>query len=278
MIKKLLSFSLTSVAFISILVFLSATAFAESNQKLTDDANLLLSSQAESVEQVLNECTNKTGWDTIIYTNYNGISSSKMENYCNDYFDNHNYGCGDQKNGVMLTVDMSSREMYIITKGDAMYYFSDSRMDDLLDSVQYELADGDYVGACEKFTDTVEWCYTVGKSTDSNETYNNVVIVDKELTFNERIIRGLLYGALFLIVGGGIGMGAGLLICYNYGKNGEGEPYNIAENASVNLTDSFDKFLYKNVTYTTVSSSSSSSSGHSSHRSHSSHGGGGRHF
>lgn len=282
MIKKLLSVAVVSVTFSSMLVFSATTAFAESSQKLTDDASLLLDSQADSVEQKLNECTDKTGWDTIIYTNNNGISASNMENYCNDYFDNNNYGCGDEYSGVMLTVDMSSREMYILTKGEAMYYFSDIRMDELLDSVQSELSDGDYIGACEEFVDTVEQYYTVGKYAEGNATYNNVVIVEKELGLFERLIRGLLYGVAFMVVGGGIGTGVAFLIRYNYSKNGKGENYNLAENHSLNLTEKSDAFLYKNVTYTTVSSSSSGSSGgghrSSSHSSRSSHGGGGRHF
>ncbi|MEI3028623.1 MAG: hypothetical protein V8T30_09285 [Ruminococcus sp.] len=76
-----------------------------------------------------------------------------------------------------------------------------------------------------------------------------------------------------------------VIIRYKYSQNGKGASYDLEKNSSLNLTESRDQFLYKNVTYTTVSSSSSSSSSHRSHRSssshrssHSSHGGGGRHF
>lgn len=206
-----------------------------------------------------------------------------MEDYCNDYFDNHNYGCGDKKSGVMLTIDMSSREMYIITKGEAMYYFDDSRMDTMLDDVQAELADGNYQGACNEFIDSVQYYHSVGKST-GNSTYNNVKIQDEPLTLADRFLKGMYTGAVLALAVGAFAAGACVIIRYKYSQNGKGANYDLEKNSSLNLTESRDQFLYKNVTYTTVSSSSSSSSSHRSHRSsshrssHSSHGGGGRHF
>ena len=90
---------------------------------------------------------------------------------------------------------------------------------------------------------------------------------------------------MFMLMGGLAGFLVSLGVRYAYGKNGKGASYDLEKNSSLNLTESRDQFLYKNVTYTTVSSSSSSSSSHRSHRSssshrssHSSHGGGGRHF
>lgn len=75
----------------------------------------------------------------------------------------------------MLTIDMSSREMYIITKGEAMYFFSDARTDDLLDSVQYELSSGDYDGACDEFIETVEQYYNAGVDTSKDASYSNII-------------------------------------------------------------------------------------------------------
>lgn len=173
--------------------------------------------------------------------------------------------------------------MYIITKGEAMYCFSDARTDDLLDSVQYELSSGDYDGACDEFIETVEQYYNAGVDTSKDASYSN--IIEAQLTPLEKVIKGFLYGIVFMLMGGLAGFLVSLGVRYAYGKNGKGASYDLAKNSSLNLTESRDQFLYKNVTYTTVSSSSSSSSSHRSHRSssshrssHSSHGGGGRHF
>lgn len=281
--KNVLSVAAVSLAVTAVFALSVTPAFAESSKKLTDDADIITSSQEETIENNLKKCTLATGWDTIIYTNNNNVDSYDMEDYCNDYFDNHNYGCGDKKSGVMLTIDMSSREMYIITKGEAMYCFSDARTDDLLDSVQYELSSGDYDGACDEFIETVEQYYNAGVDTSKDASYSN--IIEAQLTPLEKVIKGFLYGIMFMMMGGLAGFLVSLGVRYAYGKNGKGASYDLAKNSSLNLTESRDQFLYKNVTYTTVSSSSSSSSSHRSHRSssshrssHSSHGGGGRHF
>lgn len=172
--KNVLSVAAVSLAVTAVFALSVTPAFAESSKKLTDDADIITSSQEETIENNLKKCTLATGWDTIIYTNNNNVDSYDMEDYCNDYFDNHNYGCGDKKSGVMLTIDMSSREMYIITKGEAMYCFSDARTDDLLDSVQYELSSGNYDGACDEFVETVEQYYNAGVDTSKDASYSKI--------------------------------------------------------------------------------------------------------
>lgn len=97
MLKNILSVAATALAVSAMLAVSANTAFAESTKKLTDDADILLDSQEESIENNLKKCTLATGWDTIIYTNNNNVSSYDIEDYCNDYFDNHDYGCGDEK-------------------------------------------------------------------------------------------------------------------------------------------------------------------------------------
>ena len=244
--KNVLSVAAVSLAVTAVFALSVTPAFAESSKKLTDDADIITSSQEETIENNLKKCTLATGWDTIIYTNNNNVDSYDMEDYCNDYFDNHNYGCGDKKSGVMLTIDMSSREMYIITKGEAMYCFSDARTDDLLDSVQYELSSGDYDGACDEFIETVEQYYNAGVDTSKDASYSN--IIEAQLTPLEKVIKGFLYGIVFMLMGGLAGFLVSLGVRYAYGKNGKGASYDLAKNSSLNLTESRDRFLYKNVT------------------------------
>lgn len=95
--KNVLSVAAVSLAVTAVFALSVTPAFAESSKKLTDDADIITSSQEETIENNLKKCTLATGWDTIIYTNNNNVDSYDMEDYCNDYFDNHNYGCGDKK-------------------------------------------------------------------------------------------------------------------------------------------------------------------------------------
>lgn len=254
------------------------TAFsvsAESTYKLMDDADLFTSSEEEQISSQLEDLTEQTGWDVIIYTNYNGIESDEMESYCNDYYDDNNFGCGDDNKGVFLTIDMSSREMYIITKGDAMYYFSDDRVDSILDEVQENLIDANYYAAAQAFIAYTGGFYNDGKP-ESGE-FSNVELAEKEANPFLYVLKH--YGIVILLVGIAVAAIAAVSVKMSYKNHGKKGTYDLKENSQVNLTEAQDIFLNKSVSVTNISSSSGSGGGRSGGSSGgSSHGGGGRSF
>lgn len=267
---------ITSVLCVVILaVFGCVTVFAESQQKLIDDADLLTSSEQADITQKLEEASEKTGWDMVIYTNYNGVDKYDMENYTNEYYDNHGFGIGDNKSGIILNVDMNSREMYVITKGDVMYYVSDERNDRMLDAIQAELAGGYYYEAAETFVQYTVDYFEQGKPEDG--TFTNVEINEKK---DHPVTYSLLhYGIPSLIAGAIIALITVLIIHHKYKNNGKENIYNLNENSKTTLTRKEDVFLTKSVSVTTIQSSSSSGGSSSSRGGgSSSHGGGGRSF
>ncbi|MCH5296160.1 MAG: TPM domain-containing protein [Ruminococcus sp.] len=267
---------LTSVFCAVFLVALGCVTFsAESRQKLTDDANLLSRTEQNEITQMLEDASAQTDWDVIIYTNYNYIDEYDIEDYTNEYYDNHNYGIGDQKSGIILNIDMGSREMYVITKGETMYYISDERNDDMLDSIQAELISGDYYEAAETFVKYTVNYYEQGKPTSG--TFTNVKINEKK----DHPIRYSLihYGIPSFIAGAIISLVTVFIIYRKYKNNGKKNIYDLEANSKTMLTTSNDIFLTKSVSVTTIQSDSSSSGGgHSGGGGGSSHGGGGRSF
>lgn len=251
------------------------TVFAESQQKLIDDADLLTSSEQAEITQQLEEASEKTGWDMVIYTNYNGIDEYDIENYTNEYYDNHDYGIGDEKSGIILNVDMSSRQMYVITKGDVMYYVSDERNDDMLDAIQAELANGYYFDAAETFVQYTVDYFEQGKP--ESGTFTNVEINKKK---DHPVTYSLIhYGVPSLVIGAIIALISVLVIHHKYKNNGKENIYDLDANSSIRLTNKEDVFVTKSVSVTTIESSSSSGGSRSSGGGGgSSHGGGGRSF
>ncbi len=251
------------------------TFFAESSQKLTDDASLYTNYEAEEITDMLENATETTGWDIIIYTNYNDVDEYDMEDYCNNYYDDNGYGIGYDKNGVFLTIDMGSRQMYIITKGDAMYYFNDDRVDNILDAVQYDLSSADYYSAAEDFVEYTLDYYNKGEP--ESGTFSNAEINKKA---DHPVVYSLIhYGIPSLIVGIIIAFLSVLFIWLRYKSNGKAGTYDLNANSVTTLTNSNDIFLTKHVSVTTIQSSSGGG-GHSGggHSGGSSHGGGGRGF
>lgn len=247
---------------------------AESAQKLYDDAELFTAEEAEYITAQLEELTETTGWDAIIYTNYNGVDSYDMEDYCNDYYDEHGYGCNQDNRGIFLTIDMSSREMYMITKGDTMYYINDERNDAILDEIQYNLIDGNYYGAAQAFITYAGNYYAEGKP--ESGSFSNIELNEKKE--NPFLYVLLHYGIIILLVGMGVAAIVTVSVKLKYKNQGKAGTYDLKENSHVNLTESQDIFLNKSVSVTNVSSSSGGHSGGGSSGGGSSHGGGGRSF
>lgn len=267
-----------SVLMLTIFIALctSMTVSAEALYKLSDIAELFTDDEYAVLEEKLNEVSEYTGWDVAVYTNERNVSKSNMEDVCNGYYDASDYGTGVEKSGVLLTVDMASREMFVLTKGEAMEYFTDQRVDEILDDVVYYLSDDMYVEAVNTFADDVKYFYDSG--IPSGGTYENVDLEDEE-TGNLFLLILKKYG----IIAGVIGVVAGVLsVVYvksHYKNHGKSGTYDLAQNSVTNLTYKEDIFLHKSVSVTTVSSSSSGSrSSGRSGGSRSSHGGGGRSF
>lgn len=266
-----------SILFCAVIMLVCSTsvAFAESTQKLIDDAGLLTSSEQADIVQKMTGQSKETGWDFVVYTNYNGVSKEKMERYTNEYYDKHNFGIGDKKSGVLLNIDMGSRELYMITKGDAMYYFSDSRNDEILDDIQACMKSKNYNKAVNDFVDLSYKYYCQGiLKGDSN---NNVKINQK---YDNPVVYSLLhYGIVAIIVGAVVGFVIALIINRKYKHNGKEGTYDLHQNSVTNLNVSNDTFITKSVSVRTIeTSSSSSSSSGGGGGGGSSHGGGGRSF
>lgn len=255
-----------------LLAFSCGTAFAASAKRVIDDAELFTEGELGQVTQSLTEASDETGWDVLVYTNHNGYDIDNNLAYeCDRYYNDNGFGTGANASGVMLTIDMGSRCTYILTKGDAERYFTDSRIGDLNNSVLDALGSGDAVQACKSFADGVSGAYRA--DVPDNGSYSNITTEPEKKSYNFVIpvvagIIGVIVGLIFFLV-----------TVNRYKHNGKYGTYDLNKNSSMQLRDRQDVFLTKHTTYTTdpPPQSSSGSSGGSSGGG-SSHGGGGGRF
>lgn len=280
MIKSIIKISSVATALI-IMLCSTLTVSAECYDKLVDGADIFTELEETAIENELNKLTKETGWDCIIHTNTNDIESYDMEDYCNDYYTDNNYGIGADYDGVFLTIDMASREMYVITQGmDAMYHFNDERMDDMLDSIQACLAEGSYYSAANTFTNYIKKYHSMGKP--SGGTFSNVELAEDTAAKRENPILYVIthFGIFILLIAAIVCTISVIFIKHRYKNNGTENIYNLKENHNMYLTTINDVFIDKHVSVHVVSSSSSSGgrSGGGGGGGGRSHGGGGRSF
>lgn len=263
-----------SILLFAVLLACASTVcvFAESNSKLNDNAALYKTNEKNEITEWLENESIITDWDIIINTNKDDVDSDDMRDTCNKYYDSHNYGKGGKKSGVMLTIDMGSREMYILTKGDAMYYFSDDRIDKMKNDVIDSLHSDDYYSAASLFITYVDEYYSKGKPKDTE--FSNLKLVEKDQNLFLYVLK--YYGVIIGIIAVAISLGVVLTMLLKYRNNGKKGTYSLYDNSKTKITNRQDVFIRKSVTVTHRSSSDSGSD--SSGSSDSSCGGGGGSF
>ena len=244
---------------------------AESKSKLIDDAGLFTSSEQTEIEARLEEVSDKTGWDVIVYTNFNGVKSDETEDYYNRYYDNHDFGKGSDRSGVMFTIDMGSEKRQITTKGEAMYYFGNDRLSRLKNDIVSNINSREYKEAVLVFVEYTEEFFDSGKADDAD--LDNIKLAEKEANPLLYALKhyGIIAGAIALVVATITVVSVG----HRYKHNGKQGTYDLKSNSVTNLTASNDIFLNKTVTVTVDRDDDDRDSSSSSSSSSSSHGGGG---
>lgn len=254
-----------------IMLCMPLCTFAESQGVLTDDAGLFSSSEQEKLKESLNEISSKTDWMAVIYTNYDGYDPDDIWGHSNKYYaDNY----GKTTTGVMLNIDMGGRAVDLCTKGDAMQYFSDSRVNDILDEVQWELMEDDYYDAALVFVQKVSYYFDEG--IPEGESNSNIEMYEKEDNPFLYVIKH--YGIFILLISLGVSALVVVFVKHRYKNNGKQNTYDLHANSKTVISDSQDEFLHKSVAVSTISSSSGSSGGGHSSGGGGSRGGGSRGF
>ncbi len=179
---------------------------------------------------------------------------------------------------------MDDREVYISTCGKAIEYFTDARIDSILDRIYIYLKDGNYGEGAAAFLDEVE--YYAQKGTPSNQyTYDQAsgissgksgIPTKKENVFANRI---LIYLLISFAIGG---VSVGVMAMNNKGRSTTNQNTYLKNN-SFRIINSLDRHVNTSVTFVHIDTGPKNSGGAGRSTTHSSssgrsHGGGGQSF
>lgn len=249
-----------------------STPCVDAKEKVYDFADILSYEEEINIYNEVMSFINKTGLDlgiVTIDTNSKDVPlSDRAMVFADDFYDYNDFS----RHGILLLIDMDTREYYFSTTGNAIFYFSDYRIDAVLDSMEYDMINGNYNNAILEFIEEIDYYYNSGLATNQYTIDSSGKIVRKT--------PWILLIIISLIVA---------IIVTNIlkGRNKKIKAVNHANNyvkGKLKITKKNATFLYKttNSYYSPRSddSSSGSSGGFSSHSGSSgvSHGGGGRRF
>ena len=248
------------------LLILGMTLFvsAASLPRLVDGADLLTDSEEAELLSMLDEISERQMLDVVIVT-ANTLEGKSPMAYADDFYDYNGYGFGASYDGVLLLVSMEDRDWWISTCGYGITAFTDYGITCLSDQFLPDLGNGFYADAFETFARGCDEYISLARNGTPFDVGSEPF--DPASSFLIAAVIGLI--AAWIVVGS---MKAQLKSVRQQNAG------SYLKEGSLQLTDSRELYLYRNV-HRTVKQESSSG-GSSTHRSSSgrSHGGGGGKF
>lgn len=115
--------------------------------------------------------------------------------YADDLYDEY---CGINTDGVLFLINNDTKYDYISTSGSAINYYSDYRIDTILDDTHDYLVGGDYYSAMRTFLNDIARYYRSGKANYQTEIFG--MEADPVDFFSSFIIWGFIAAVIGLII------------------------------------------------------------------------------
>ena len=266
--------ALVLAAALAVPAFAVEGGFADLYYRMNDSAGVLTEDEDNELEDALEELSLRQNFDVVIATieSLESVDYDSMEAYADDLYDFCQFGYGADRDGVLLLVSVGDRKWHISTCGYGITAFTDAGIQYLGEQMTPDMADGDYAAAFRTF---VQWSDAYIDAARSGRPYDVKNLPREPLS--------LMY--LFLALGIGlvlawvvVGVMKSRLRSVAFQENAA----SYVREGSMNLTNSRELFVYRDVhrTERVEEKDSDSSGGSSTHTSSSgtTHGGGGGSF
>lgn len=242
MIKKI-SVRLTAFSAAMLLMLASALIAFAASSVIDDSAAVFSPEQQAELTSMMNSACDKTGWQFIIHTSNDAVSSDDMVSHYDSYYSSRGY----EDNAIMLVIDMGTNNRQILSYGEVKDYFKSdsSRYDDIKAEMKPYLNNGDMFGASKVFIQKAQEVYDMGK-------VNKLSVVFKK------------YGIIIGLVSIAAGVIMYFVVKSKYKNMGKSGTYDLAANSSVDLNEAQDDYVTQHTTVRTIQKESSGSSGSSS--------------
>jgi uncharacterized protein len=128
------------------------TASASSSASgIFDEADLLTDEEESKLETVIDSYTDRYDCDIAVVTTSDAEGLTAQE-YADQYAEDIGQSMSsDGRAGILFLIDMDNRYIHIATQGQAIGYYSDDRINSILDDCYNKIVEEDYYGACRCF-------------------------------------------------------------------------------------------------------------------------------
>lgn len=272
------------------LALILAAAPASALSGVYDQSDVFTTAETDALLAQIDGLEQMTGWEFAVVTT-DDAAGKTAQAYADDFWDTETVS-----DGALVLFDFDNSEVYISCEGDAMAYYTDERIESMLDDI-FEHLPGDYAGAATAFLTGAEDYYRAGMETDepvyhvspgdSKENYVNDAeyqYIQPKNSKNYALIVGV--AVLGGLAAGGVSVG---LAMAKYRLKLPDKSYDVREHAQLDLSENRDEVIGHIVTHRRIPRNDNNGGGHGGGHSsggttihHSSsgrvHSGGGRHM
>ena len=217
---------------------------AEDNLLVWDEAELLNETEVAQLNSELESISKKYKAEIRVVT-LSSMDGGDIDEFLEYLYDESGFGYGENHDGVLLVVCMDPREYRILSNGFAGEAITSGDIDAIGEAFKSDLSDGNYADAFDTFADKCEY-------------YLNGHINGFPFNTGKNLLICLGIGLVVALIVTGIWKGQ----LKSVRKQSAANAY--VKAGTMQITQSGDFFMYRNVTKTQKQSSSSSGSSGSS--------------
>lgn len=119
---------------------------------VVDEAGLLSTSEENSLVQKLEALSEEKKFEIAVVTVLS-TEGQLIRDFADDFYDYNGYGYGENRDGLMLVLDMSDRSWWVSTCGKGEKAFSTEDINTIISAIGSQLSSGDYYSAFSDFAD-----------------------------------------------------------------------------------------------------------------------------
>ena len=270
--------SILCILFLFCFSLVSIPTFATADIKVYDYANLFSTEELEELEATAKTLSETYQLDVGIVTT-NDAEGKTAEAYADDFYDNKGYGYGSNADGLLFLMDMDNRKIWIFTCGLGIQYFTDARIEKILDSLYEYVSNADYYGAANDFLELTKSYINKGIPTNQHTVDRTPHVPFQNAAGQPLNSRSIGLSIIAAIIGSGIiTLIARGIVIYRYKHPHFTEPSTKPDSGSVHYTQREDRFVSTHTHKVKIEKNNNGTSTTHTSSSGRSHGGGGRSF
>ena len=140
-----------------IITMLPAITFGAGMPLVIDNADILNDAEEQELERGLQSFREDENFDIVVVT-VDSLEGYSVRDYADNFYDDNDYGGGEEKDGALILVSMEERDWIMITSGYGITAITDYSLERMEEEIRPDLSAGRYLKAFETFGDRCAEC------------------------------------------------------------------------------------------------------------------------